>query len=341
MSVPRTDDELDELLSRPPPVLVDALRRLDGDIAVLGVAGKMGVTLAMLARRALEAAGSSARVIGVARFSDADARAKLDRAGVETIRCDLLDHDAVRALPEAANVVFMAGKKFGTTDGEALTWATNTVLPALVAERYRDSRIVAFSTGCVYPLVAAGTGGSREDDPPGPIGEYAQSCLGRERVLEHASRRHGTPICILRLNYAIDLRYGVLHDIARRIVEGEPIDLSVAHFNCIWQGDANAAALLAFRECRAPAAVLNLTGPGIIAVRDVATRLADALGRDVTFTGEEGSTAYLADATEAIRRLGKPEVTLDEMVSWTAEWVRAGGSSLGKPTHFEVRDGRF
>ena len=336
-----TNEELDELLSRPSPALIALMERLEGDLLVLGVAGKMGVTLAMAARRATDAAGVSRRVIGVSRFRDSRARAQLERAGVETIACDLLDRAAVAELPRVDNVVFMAGRKFGTVGSEHRTWAANALAPANVAEHFRGSRIAAFSTGCVYPMRLPGSGGCVETDAPDPVGEYAQSCLARERVFEHLGRRDGTPVCLLRLNYAIDLRYGVLHDIARRILDDEPIDLSVGHFNCIWQGDANSFALLALRECDVPAAVLNITGPQTLSVRRVAEDLADALGRPVRFSGEDSGPVYLSDAGRAVARFGTPSVPLSKMVEWTACWLGSGGESLGKPTHFQVRDGRF
>lgn len=333
--------ELDEFLSRPSPGLVDWFSRLDGDLVVLGVGGKMGVTLAMLAARASAAAGGRTTVTGVSRFGDPDARRALEEAGVRTIAGDLIDRTAVAALPDAANVVFMAGRKFGTRGEEPATWAANTVVPANVAERFRDSRIVAFSTGCVYPLVTPDSGGCDESVPPAPVGEYAQSCLGRERVFEFFSARHGTPVCLLRLNYAIDLRYGVLHDLATAIAEGRPVDLSSTHFNCLWQGDANERALRALGQCACPAVALNLTGAETLATREVALRLARAMGADVAFDGSGGGPTYLNDASRSIRLFGRPAVTIDDMIAWTAEWVSAGRPSLGKPTHFEVRNGDF
>lgn len=333
--------ELDKQLSRPPAALVDMMGRLDGAIIILGVAGKMGVTLAIMARRAAVEAGVEKRVIGVARFSSPDARDQLEKAGVETITCDLLDREAVSRLPRAANVIFMAGRKFGTQGEEELTWALNTVVPANVAEHFRQSRIVVFSTGCVYPLTTPASGGSQEDDRPSPIGEYAQSSLGRERVFQHYSKSKGTPICLLRLNYAVEPRYGVLHDIGGKILRGETIDLSTGHFNCIWQGDANGNALLALEQCRSPAAVLNCTGPVIHSVREVALDLGRRLGREVTFSGEAGEAVYLSDATRSHELFGSPSIDLSCMLEWTAEWMSSGGRSLGKPTHFEVRDGQF
>ena len=336
-----TETELDELLSRPTPGLIETMRRLDGDIVILGIAGKMGHSLGLAALRAIRAAGVQKRVIGVSRFSDPAAETRLRRDGVEIIRCDLLDPAAVVTLPQAKNVLFMAGRKFGTTGAEELTWAMNTVVPAYVAEHYAASRIVAFSTGCVYPLVPVGQGGCTEDDPAAPVGEYAQSCLGRERVFSYFSGKNGTPVCLLRLNYAIDLRYGVLHDLARRIWQGEPVSLNVAQFNLIWQGDANCQALQALEHTRCPAAILNITGPETVSVRQVAEELGRLLGKPVTFTGQPGVAAYLNCANRANALFGYPRVPLGRMLSWTAGWVRAGGPSLGKPTHFEVSTGVY
>ena len=336
-----SEDQLDDVLSTPAPGLVEMMGRVRGDIVILGIAGKMGVTLGMLAVRGTQAADVRRRVIGVARFSDAGAREKLDASGVETIPCDLLDPDAVARLPRAENVIFMAGRKFGTQGGEALTWATNTIVPANAARHFRGSRIVAFSTGCVYPLVPAATGGCTEQAATDPVGEYAQSCLARERIFEHYSRANATPVCMFRLNYAIDLRYGVLHDIARKVWNGEPVDVSMGHVNLIWQGDANAAALRCLELCSAPPAVLNVTGPGIASTREVALRFGELMGRKVQLTGTESPTAYLSNASRAHELLGKPAISVNQMIAWVAEWVMMGGRSLGRPTHFEVKDGRY
>jgi len=333
--------QLDERLSRPTPRLVEALARLDGDLIVLGVAGKMGVNLAQQALRASREAGSRRRVLGVARFTDPAARRKLETSGVKTLACDLLDPDAVRTLPRAPLVVFMAGQKFGTEDRPELTWAVNTLTPAHVCRHFADSRIVVFSTGCVYPLVPPAQGPVDESARPDPVGEYGQACLGRERIFEHFSRTQGTRVCLLRLCYAIDLRYGVLHDIAQRVWRGQPVPLSVTHFNMIWQGDANAMALQALQHCTAPPTPLNLTGPWILQTREVALAFGRLLKKDVRWAGPEGPRAYLADARKALERFGGVTVQPAEMIEWTARWVAAGGRSLGKPTHFEVSDGRF
>jgi nucleoside-diphosphate-sugar epimerase len=338
----RDVDHLDDLLSSPTPGVVDAFSRLDGDLIILGVAGKMGPTLAWMARRAFDASGRcDRRVLGVARFSEPGCESWLRDRGIEPIRCDLLDPDALERLPEVPNVVSMFAMKFGATGQEARTWAMNAFLPGLVAGRYRRSRIVAFSTGNVYGLEPVRGGGSREADPPRPVGEYGMSCLGRERVLEHQSRTLGIPMALIRLNYAVEMRYGVLVDLGRRVLEGEPIDLSMGHFNVIWQGDANAAALLAFDHLASPPAVLNVTGPEILGVRRTAERFGEWFRRPVEFRGTEAPDALLSDASLALRLFGSPRIDADRLIDLTADWLLRGGPILGKPTHFEARDGRF
>ena len=334
-------DQLDDLLSEPTPLVVETLARLDGDLLLLGVGGKMGPTLARMARRAFDAAGGRRRVIGAARFSNPDHEAWLRRHGVETLRCDLLDPAQLERLPDAANVVFMTGMKFGATGQEALTWAMNCHLPALVAQRYRGSRIVAFSTGNVYGLSPVHLGGSLETDPLNPVGEYAQSCVGRERMFEHFSRTLGTPTAILRLNYATELRYGVLVDLARRVCSGEPVPLAMGHLNALWQGDANAMALCAFAKASSPPFVVNLAGPETLSVRQVAEEFGRLLGRPPTFEGAEAADALLSNGELGYRLFGRPRVTAGQMIAWVADWLRHGGPTLGKPTHFESRDGRF
>ena len=335
------EQQLEERLSRPSDADVALMRRLDGDVSILGVAGKMGPTLALRARRAVEASGVPRRVTGVARFTDTRVREQLEAAGIETIAVDLLSREDLASSPEAANVIFMAGRKFGSTGGEPLTWAMNSLVPAMVAERYRDSRIVVFSSGNVYPLTPVGLGGPTEDHPTGPVGEYAQSALGRERMFQHFSERYGTPGVILRLNYAIDLRYGVLLDVATKVFERRAVDLTMGHANVIWQGDANSVALRALEHCQSPPLVLNLTGPETISIRQLAQRFGAILGIEPVFSGVEAPTALLSNAGRCYRLFGYPEVTLDEMIEWTAQWVGMGGRTLAKPTHFEVRDGKF
>jgi nucleoside-diphosphate-sugar epimerase len=338
---PRTVDELEDLLSAPTPEVVSTLRGLEGDILVLGVAGKMGPTLARMARRASQAAGVERRVIGVSRFTSLDERAALEARGIETIRCDLTDEDAVSFLPDAPNIVFMAGMKFGSTGQEARTWAVNTYAPAVVCRRYPESRIVAFSTGNVYGLTAADAGGSSESDLLQPVGEYAQSCLGRERIFEHFSRTQGTPVALLRLNYACELRYGVLVDLARAVARGEAVDLTMGSLNAIWQGDANALALRAFAHASSPPFVVNVTGPERLRVREACLELGRLLGKPPRFAGAEAKDALLSNAGAALRLFGEPPVGAQRLLEWIAGWVAAGGASLDKPTHFAVRDGKF
>ena len=330
-------EALEELLSRPSAALLDDLAEVDGDLMILGVGGKMGPTLARLAKRALP----KRRVIGVARFSDPALRARLHDWGVETITADLLDRAALQALPHTPNIVFAAGHKFGATGNPGLTWAMNTWLPALVAETFAASRIVAFSTGNVYPLTAPAAGGANEGTAPGPIGEYAQSCLGRERMFEYFSARQRTPGRIFRLNYAIDLRYGVLLDIATRVFQGAPVDLAMGHVNVIWQGDANAQVLRCLRHATTPTTPINCTGAEVLSVRTLAQQFGDRFGKAALFSGTESATALLSDTTLAQRLFGAPLVPLARMLDWVADWVARGGPTYNKPTKFEVRDGGF
>ena len=338
---PTTEAELETLLSEPYPEDVAFARTLRGDVLVLGAGGKMGPTLARRVAAALRAAGSDARVLAVSRFGDEAARERLEAAGVATLSADLLDDGQLAALPDAPHVLYLVGMKFGATGQEPLTWAMNAYLPGRVAVRFAASRIVALSTGNVYPLVPVDSGGCSEDHPTAPVGEYAQSCLGRERIFQHFSRVNRTPVCLVRLNYAVEPRYGVLLDIARKVYAGEPVSLSMGWANVIWQGDANSACFRALALCASPAAVLNLTGPEILSVRDVAVRFSERFGRPARFVGVEGERALLNDARVAHRHLGAPHVTAAEAMARVADWVEGGGPTLGKPTKFEVRDGRF
>ena len=328
-------------MSRPTPEVVEAMGEIAGDLLILGVGGKMGPTLAKLAKRAIDESGSSKRVIGVSRFSTPDLRADLNQAGIETIPCDLLNETELQGLPEVPNMIFMAGRKFGSTGNEPLTWAMNTYLPGRVAEKYRNSRIVVFSTGNVYPLTPIPHGGATETNPVAPIGEYAQSCLGRERVFEHASNQFGTPLAILRLNYAIDLRYGILLDIAEKVYGEKPVDVTMGTANVIWQGDANAVVLQALAHCQSPPMLLNLTGPEIVSIRWLATRFGEIFGKAPFFEGVEADTALLSNAARCHQLFGYPRISLEQMVQWVAHWVEIGEMTLGKPTKFEVRDGKF
>ena len=337
----RNVEELENLLAVPPADLIEMMKRLDGDIMILGIAGKMGVTMGRLAVNAIREAGVKKKVIGVARFSKPEDREKLESWGIETIVCNLLDQDAVKKLPQVKNVVFMAGRKFGTDGSEAQTWAMNVLAPAYCAEHFKDSRITAFSTGCVYPLVGIETCGSTEEDRPAPVGEYSQSCLGRERIFQYYSDVLGTKVLLFRLNYSIDLRYGVLHDIARNIWEGKPVDNTVGYFNVIWQGDANANALRSLELAASPAAVLNVTGPETGSVEKTALLLGKLMGKEVTFKGTPGNSCYLNNSAKMCSRFGYPRVSLDRMIRWQADWILNGGVSIGKPTHFEVNNGKF
>jgi nucleoside-diphosphate-sugar epimerase len=328
---------LDDLLCRPSQALVDDLRKVDGDIMILGVAGKMGPTLAGLAKAALP----DRSIIGVARFSDANVKGWLQARGIETINCDLLDEAAIKALPKTANIVFMAGRKFGAEGDLSLTWAMNAHVPSLVAQAFAGSRIVAFSTGCVYPFVPVNGKGANEALPPDPPGEYAQSCVGRERMFEYFSRKFATPGRLLRLNYAIDMRYGVLHDIATKIHQGKPVDVSLGHVNFIWQGDASAQALRCLAHCETPTSPINVSGHEILSVRDLAAKLGARLGREPIIVGAEEPTAWLTDTSQAVKLFGLPVVDTRQLIAWTADWVARSMPSLGKPTKYEVRDGRY
>jgi hypothetical protein len=329
--------ELDELLCRPSQPLIDDLAKVDGDIMILGVAGKMGPTLAGLAKAALP----RRRIIGVARFSDAGVKAWLEARGIETINCDLLDEAAIETLPKVKNIVFMAGRKFGAEGDLSLTWAMNAHVPALVAQAFAESRIVAFSTGCVYPFVPVDGKGADENLAPNPPGEYAQSCVGRERMFEYFSHKFATSGRLFRLNYAIDMRYGVLHDIATKVLQGKPIDVSLGHVNFIWQGDASSQALRCLAHCDTPTSPINVSGPEILAVRDLAAKFGELLDRKPVIVGKEEPTAWLTNTSQAAKLFGLPIVDTAQLIAWTADWVARSMPSLGKPTKYEVRDGRY
>ena len=334
-------DELEEALSRPSEADVAAVAALEGDLLILGVSGKMGPSLAGLAKRASDEAGGGRRIIGAARFSSPGSRQAIEKLGVETAACDLLDREALARLPDCRNVIFMTGHKFGASENQPVTWATNTYLAAAAAERFRNSRIVAFSSGNVYPLTKVASGGPDENHATGPVGEYAMSALGRERMLGYFSDRNRTPVTILRLNYAIDLRYGVLRDIGEKVYNRQPVPLAMGYANVIWQRDANSVALRAFAHCSVPPFVLNLTGPETISVREIAGQFGRKFGVDPILEGQESDTALLSNAALCTRMFGAPSVSIGQLVEWIADWISQGGASLNKPTHFEQRDGVF
>ena len=333
--------QLEDLLSEPTPYLSNAFREVSGDVIVLGVAGKMGPTLARMAKRTLDVLGKESRVIGVARFTNPVEQKKLESWGVETIRADLLDEGQLNRLPDAPNVIYMAGMKFGATGNERLTWAMNCLLPAMVCKRFNASRIVAFSTGNVYGLSSVSRGGSKETDELNPVGEYAMSCLGRERMFEHCSRSMSIPVSIIRLYYATEMRYGVLVDIAQRVRRGEEIDVSMGHLNAIWQRDANAQSLACLPRASGPPFVINVVGPEVLRVRSVADAFGRMLGKTVNLIGHEAGDALLGDSSLSRSLFGEPSAGADLLLKWIADWVRRGGESLNKPTHFEERAGKF
>jgi len=329
---------LEEFMTRPTPELESDLARASGDILILGVGGKMGPTLARMAKRA----APGRRVIGVARFSDKALRPKLEAHGVECIACDLLERDALERLPRAQNVVFMAGHKFGAAGHAAFTWAMNVGVPTMVADAFRDSRIVAFSTACVYPYAEVTGRGAGENTPTlPPPGDYATSCVGREKAFEYGSLKHGTPGRLVRLEYAIDMRYGVLHDVGTKVFAGQPVDVTMGHVNVIWQGEANEQALRLLAHCTAPTSPINVSGPEVVSVRSLAAEFGKRFGKQPLVRGAESPTAWLVDTRAAQKLFGAPRVPLAQMIDWQADWIRRGGESLGKPTHFETRDGKY
>ncbi len=336
-----TEAEREEMMTRPTAALRTFVKTVQGPLVVVGAGGKMGPSLCVQVRRAAEEAGHALDVIAVSRFGDAAARDKLERQGVRTVACDAMDRTALAALPEAENVIYLVGLKFGTQQDPARTWAVNTLIPSYVAERYAGARIVALSTGNVYPLVPVAGGGSVETDPLTPLGEYANACVARERIFHYFSQRDGTPVVLIRLNYATDLRYGVLVDIAQKILAGQPVDVTMGYLNCIWQGDANAMIVRALALAESPARPLNLTGAAVLSVRELAQRLGEHLNRPVTITGTEAETALLSNPAAAYAALGVPPTPLDTVLQWTAQWLQHGGHTLNKPAHFDVRDGRY
>jgi len=334
-------DQLEDLLSKPTGAVVQAISKIAGDLIVLGAGGKMGPTLTRMAKRALDQAHNTARVYAVSRFSASAAVHRLEAEGIEVIRCDLLDEAALDRLPDAENVIYMAGRKFGATGNEGLTWAMNCYLPGRVCQRYRNSRIAAFSTGNVYDFTPVHRGGSLEGDALCPRGDYAMSCLGRERIFQHFSSAFNIPVALIRLNYACELRYGVLVDIAQKVWAEEPVDVTMGYMNVIWQGDANAMALQTLAHAASPPFPLNVAGPETLSVRQAAESFAERMGKEVRIEGEEASNALLSNGQLGHRLFGCPRVHAAQLIVWIADWVMRGGPSLGKPTHFEVRDGKF
>lgn len=332
---------LEDLLSMPSEESVKLCSEIDGDFMILGVGGKIGPSLARMLKRACDKARVRKHIYGVSLFESGQRRKQIEDMGIETIHGDLLDLNFIKSLPRTRNVFFLAGMKFGSEENISLTWAVNSYMPALVADHFKESSIVAFSTGCVYPLVPVDSGGSLENDPPEPLGEYAQSCLGRERMFEYGSNVHQTKVCLIRLNYSVELRYGVLLDIASKVKKQEAIDLSMGYFNVIWQGDANNVVLRSLGICDSPAKVLNITGEEILSVREVALEFGKLLNVPPVFVGLEAKTALLNNAGQAFQLFGQPKVSTQQIMKWIADWISEGGEILGKPTHYEVRDGKY
>lgn len=332
---------LEQELLKPSDALVSDISKIDGDIILLGVGGKMGPSMAKLARRAILSAGINKRIIGISRFSEAGTREELEAEGIETISADLLNEKQLAALPDAANILYLAGTKFGTTGKEPFTWAMNSYLPGRVAERYKNSRIVAFSTGNVYPFTPVSSGGLSEEHLPAPVGEYGQSCLGRERIFQYFSERYQIPTLIYRLNYSIDLRYGVMLEIAKSVIEGKAIDLTTGNVNVIWQGDANEIAIRSFLHCDVPANILNVTGPETLSVKWLAEQFGLILGKEPQFINEVQPNALLSNASKAHQLFGYPRVTVRQMIEMTVAWLQGGGKTINKPTHFQERKGQF
>ena len=331
---------LDDWMSRPSEALVEFISTVSGPLVVLGAGGKMGPSLCVLARRAADAAGHALDIVAVSRFTDDDTRTWLETRGIRTQACDLMTGD-LSALPDAENVLYLVGLKFGTQQAPARTWAVNTLVPARVTERYAGSRIVALSSGNVYPLVPVDSNGSLEGDPLTPLGEYPNACVARERLFQYASEIHDTPGVLVRLNYATDLRYGVLVDLAEKIAAGQPIDVTMGTLNCIWQRDANDAVIRSLDLAETPMRPLNLTGTEHLSVRQLALRLGEQMDRPVEIVGEEAPNALLSDVSQMVKTLGAPETPLDTVLRWTADWVVRSQPTLGKPTKFEVRDGQY
>ncbi|WP_313132223.1 NAD-dependent epimerase/dehydratase family protein [Anaerocolumna sp.] len=335
-------ESLKESMYIPSEELINDIEKIDGDIMILGVSGKMGVNLAKLAKRASNKAKNQKKIYGVARFTESDGiQEELESEGIETIKCDFMSEDQLEALPEVKNIIYMVGYKFGTVGNEDFAWAINSYLPGRIANKYKASNIVAFSTGCVYPLVKVSAGAPSEEFPPEAVGEYAQSCLGRERILQYFSKQNQTPMTIFRLNYAIDLKYGVLSEIAQAVLNEQPIDLTMGHANVIWQKDACEMAVRSLRVVSTPANVINVTGPETVSIRWMAERFAEKFNKTPKFTGIESDMALLSNASKAHTIFGYPKTTIREMIDTTSEWLLNGGDTIDKPTHFQEREGKY
>jgi len=332
---------LQEPFLKPSAALIADVSKLEGDILILGAGGKIGPSIARLTRQALDIAGKSNRVIGVSRFSEAGLAAELNKDGIETIAADILDDAQLQSLPDAPNVLYLAGTKFGTSNNQPYTWAMNSYLPGRVAEKYRNSNIVVYSTGNVYPYTPVGSGGATEELPAEPVGEYGQSCLGRERIFQYFSSRYGTPVLIYRLNYAIDFKYGVLLEIAKSVLAKKPVNLLTGNVNVIWQSDANEMAIRSLLHCESPSKILNITGPETVSVRWLAHEFGKHFDMEPEFINDEQPTALLSNAAESFRLFGYPQVTLKEMIAITANWLKSGGETINKPTHFQERKGKY
>ncbi len=333
--------KLEEKYAVPSRELLEDVKQIEGDIMLLGIAGKMGVSMGKLLVDALRAVGKDNKVYGVSRFSDPKAKAQVEESGVIAISCDLLNDAQLFNLPEVPNVIYLAGHKFGTVGNEDFTWAMNTYLPGRVSEKFKNSKIVAFSSGNILPFVKLNQGGVDESGTPEPIGEYAQSCLGRERIFQYFSKKNQTPVLIYRLNYAVDFRYGVIMEIGKSVLQGKPIDLRTENVNVIWQGDANEIAIRSLLHCESPAKILNVTGPETLSTKWVAEEFAKLLGKPATYAYEAEGTALLNNASECHRIFGYPKVTIREIIELTAQWLQEGGEEFGKPTHFQERGGQF
>ena len=336
-----TEEWLDRELSTPSAALIEDLKKLDGDIMILVAGGKVGPTLSVMLQRACNASGVQRRIYAVSRFTDPFVVALLEREQVHTISCDLTDEKQIAALPQVPNIIFMAGRKFGTDANACETWKMNVDVPGMVTRHFGPARYVVFSTGNVYPFAPAQGPGCNESTPPAPVGEYAMTSLGRERMFEYAARHYGARVVIYRLNYAVDLRYGVLYDLAALILAGKPVSVATPSFNYIWQRYANEVAIRALLLADHPPVYLNVTGPETFSVREAATRLASALSREVTFSGTESEVALLSDASRCMALFGKPDKRIDDLIEMQAQWLLAGGRHLDKPTHFEERKGKF